>query len=234
MIGFSPYRSATDLTVTPGTKDSAMIRPFIASDQRRWPVGSAKTSIRLTDSKWCSRWTPNHTSHENYKGNAIADHLIGQKVGAVHRVWTPLGMQAILRRSWHVVRCSRVSGLMMRLATRRGPVWRCADQIQLAYAGSNAQRCYPGFSNPVSLTVCPYTPPSCSHPPTHRIRHRIMRQRPEPGKFPLWSRAPRSSSPSCWLAPPPQPCAVCASKAGQAKDRSHPVSSPSGQRPWPL
>ena len=45
-------------------KDSATTRPFIASDQRRLPDGPAKTSIRLTDSKWCSRCTPNHASHE--------------------------------------------------------------------------------------------------------------------------------------------------------------------------
>lgn len=154
-------------------------------------------------------------------------------MGLEHRVWTPPEMQAILRRFRHVVRCSRVSGLKMRLVTRRGPVWRCADQIQIAYAGSTAQRCCPGFSNPVSLTVCPYTPPSCSHPPTLRTHHRIMRQRPEPGKLPLWSRAPRSSSPFCWPAPPPQPCAVCASKVRQARDHLRPVSPPSGQRPWP-
>ena len=31
---------------------------------------------------------------------------------------------------WREVRCCRVSGLMMRLFTRRGPVWRSADRVQ--------------------------------------------------------------------------------------------------------
>ena len=34
----------------------------------------------------------------------------------------------------NVVRCSRVSGLLMRRVTRRGPVWRCADQVQIGRA----------------------------------------------------------------------------------------------------
>ena len=42
----------------------------------------------------------------------------------------------ILARQWHVVRCSRVSGLSMRPLSRRGPVWRYEDRFQFAYARS--------------------------------------------------------------------------------------------------
>ena len=55
----------------------------------------AKTSIRLTESKWCSRWTPIHASHENYTGNPIADQMIEQKVGAAHRLQKILLMQPL-------------------------------------------------------------------------------------------------------------------------------------------
>ena len=87
-MGFSPYRSATDLTVTPDTKDSAMIRPFIASDQRRWPVGPAKTFIRLTDSKWCSRWITNQTFQEKLHGkpNRRSNRQTEGGSGAPHRL----------------------------------------------------------------------------------------------------------------------------------------------------
>jgi hypothetical protein len=37
---------------------------------------------------------------------------------------------------WHVIRCCRVSGLMMRQFTRRGPVWRSADRVQIGVARS--------------------------------------------------------------------------------------------------
>ena len=73
----------------------------------------------------------------------------------------------------HVVRCCRLSGLMMRLVQRRGPLWRIADRVQIGYASSIALRSGGGFPDPVSLTVCPYpssvlpTSPtaSCSVPP---------------------------------------------------------------------
>ena len=55
-------------------------------DQRRLSVGPAKTSIRLTDSKWCLPWTPNHASQHNYMENQIADHIIEQKVGLLNRL----------------------------------------------------------------------------------------------------------------------------------------------------
>ena len=35
--------------------------------------------------------------------------------------------------SVHAVRCCRVSGLSMRHVTRRGPSWRCADRVHIAY-----------------------------------------------------------------------------------------------------
>ena len=37
--------------------------------------------------------------------------------------------------SVHVVKCGHLSGLMMRLVRRRGPLWRCADRVQDHYSG---------------------------------------------------------------------------------------------------
>lgn len=46
----------------------------------------------------------------------------------------PIDASGFLRLE-HVVRCCRVSGLMMmRLFTRRGPVWRSADRVQIGVA----------------------------------------------------------------------------------------------------
>ncbi len=47
------------------------------------------------------------------------------------RLWTPPWMQAFSSNgSVHVVRCSRLSGLLMRQDIRRWPVWRYADRVQ--------------------------------------------------------------------------------------------------------
>ena len=67
-------------------------------------------------------------------------------------VWTPHLTQAFSSVVWlHAVRCCRVSGLSMRHVTRRGPSWRCADRIHIAYASSKALHPQTGFSDPVSV-----------------------------------------------------------------------------------
>lgn len=47
----------------------------------------------------------------------------------------------------HVVRRFRVSGLIVRLFTRRGPVWRCADRVQIGVARSKRSETH-WFSRP--------------------------------------------------------------------------------------
>ena len=56
--------------------------------------------------------------------------------GPAIRLWTPPWMQAFPSNgSVHVVRCSRLSGLLMRQDIRRWPVWRCADRDQNRMGG---------------------------------------------------------------------------------------------------
>ena len=73
-------------------------------------------------------------------------------VGRPHRVWTPLVTQAFSSvGSVHAVRHCRVFGLSLRQVTRRGPSWRCADRIHIAYASLMALRCAYGRS---TVTGC--------------------------------------------------------------------------------
>ena len=48
--------------------------------------------------------------------------------------------------------------------TRRGPVWKYADWVHIAYACLEALRSDTGFPGPVSLTFALTCPPSCPHP----------------------------------------------------------------------
>ena len=73
-----------------------MIRTFIAPDQRRLPVGPAKTCVRLTDFKWCSRWTPNHASRKKLHGQTKRgsdDRAEGEGGAPPTTVWTQNPMQ---------------------------------------------------------------------------------------------------------------------------------------------
>ena len=51
----------------------------------------------------------------------------------------------------------------LRHITRRGPVWRYAGRVQNRSSVLESTRQLAGFPDPVSLTVCPYHPPTCSH-----------------------------------------------------------------------
>ena len=102
----------------------------------------------------------------------------------------------------HAVRCCRVSGLSMRQMTRRGPVWRCADWVQIAYASLKALRSDAGFPDPVSLIFALTCPPTYSHPRRLPALRRSLRRWREPGSSPSSSVAPRRCAPSCWPAPP--------------------------------
>ena len=46
-------------------------------------------------------------------------------------------------------------GLSVRHVTRRGPLWRCADRVHIAYASSNALYPEAGFPDPVSIDRLP-------------------------------------------------------------------------------
>lgn len=58
-----------------------MIRPFVASDQRRWSGGSCHNLHPADGLPMVLTMDSDHGSHENYMGNAIADHMVRQKVG---------------------------------------------------------------------------------------------------------------------------------------------------------
>ena len=116
-------------------------------------------------------------------------------------VWTPRLTQAFSSvGSAHAVRCCRVSGLSMRHVTRRGPSWRCADRVHIAYASSNALHPQTGFPDPVSIDRLPlpflrparvpdsYPPGRLSggggSPVTLLLRH----QRPDDARHPVGQR----------------------------------------------
>lgn len=66
-----------------------------------------------------------------------------------------------------VVRCGRVSGLVERLHSRRGPIWGYADRDHFGYARSQALRsqCWFARSGLVTFALtCPFAllPPSTS------------------------------------------------------------------------
>ena len=116
-------------------------------------------------------------------------------------VWTPRLTQAFSSVGLvHAVRHCRVSGLSMRHVTRRGPSWRCADRVHIAYASSNALHPQTGFPDPVSIDRLPlpflrparvpdsYPPGRLSggggSPVTLLLRH----QRPDDARHPVGQR----------------------------------------------
>ena len=74
----------------------------------------------------------------------------------------------------------------MRQITRRGPVWRCADRVQIGYASLKALRSDAGFPDPVSLTFALTCPPSCPHPRRLPAPRRSLRRWREPGSSPFF------------------------------------------------
>ena len=90
--------------------------------------------------------------------------------------------------------------LSMRQITRRGPVWRCADRVHIAYASSKALDLETGFPDPVSIDRLPlpflrparvpdsYPPGRLSgdggSPVTLLLRH----QRPDDARHPVGQR----------------------------------------------
>ena len=51
----------------------------------------------------------------------------------------------------------------LRHITRRGPVWRYAGRVQNRSCVLEGTAPQAGFPDPVSLTICPYHLPTCSH-----------------------------------------------------------------------
>lgn len=61
--------------------------------------------------------------------------IIPMNAKPVMHVWMPPCMQEDFERLKHVIGCGHVSGLLMRHRLHgRGPVWRCADQVQFTNA----------------------------------------------------------------------------------------------------
>ena len=133
--------------------------------------------------------------------------------------------------SAHVVRCCRLSGLLLRqLNAGRWPVWRYADRVQIAYASFNALRSDAGFPDPVSMTVCPYsssdllTSPTTSPVPP-------FRQPGEPGSSPSSSSVPTRCAPSGWLKQPRRASSACAPACRPTTDPRWGRVGPRGARP---
>jgi len=66
-----------------------------------------------------------------YAGGAAQPFANERGFGWRIHVWMPPIVQEEFRPSEHVIECGHVSGLTVRLFTRRGPVRRCADQVQI-------------------------------------------------------------------------------------------------------
>src|SRR5580704_17170131 len=68
----------------------------------------------------------------------------------------PPSVQEIFRTDPAMIGCSHVSGLEVRPYTRRGPVWRYADQVQFRFASAKLvdSHCF-SWPRPVR-SVCPY------------------------------------------------------------------------------
>ena len=67
-----------------------------------------------------------------------------------------------------MIGCNHVSGLEVRPYRRRGPVWRCADQVQITLASAKAQCERMRFlvsTRPIGLPL-PFF--DLSHRPTHQ------------------------------------------------------------------
>ncbi len=135
--------------------------------------------------------------------------------------------------SAHAVRCCRVSGLSMRHVTRRGPSWRCADRVHIAYASSKALHPEAGFPDPVSIDRLPLPFLRPARVPDSYPLCRSLRRLREPGNSPSSSSAPTRCAPSGWPTPRRPASSACASASWRATGRSSgPAEPPSGRPPW--
>ena len=135
------------------------------------------------------------------------------------RLWTPPWMQAFSSNgSVHVVRCSRLSGLLMRQDIRRWPVWRYADRVQNRPRG--LQRAMSGhwFSRSRLVDRLPLHALRPAHIPddfrptsTSSGRRQLRR-----GSSPFSSLPPRRCAPFGWPVRRQQPSSACAPASGPA------------------
>ena len=138
----------------------------------------------------------------------------------------PRETQEILKRAGRVVRCFRVSGLLMR--PLHGPLacMEFADRVQVAFARSRRLDIFSGFPDPVSPTVAPY--PSVDLPTSSTASSLAGLSRR--GRSSVGSRrapsAPRRSAPSCWPARPPPACAASWRACARARVRRAPLRRP--------
>ena len=119
------------------------------------------------------------------------------------RVWTPRWMQVFFFGFRHVVRRFRVSGLIVRQFTRRGPVWKYEDRVQIGVARSKRSETH-WFSRPRLIDRLPLPLDWPSHisdvsNPDRRLKREPRRElgRPHPS-----SSAPRRSELFGSPAPP--------------------------------
>ena len=80
---------------------------------------------------------------------------------AVHRRFRKLHFVGWFGACGQVLSCVRPHCL--RHITRRGPVWRYAGRVHNRANVLEGTGAVTGFLDPVSLTVCPYHLPTCSH-----------------------------------------------------------------------
>jgi hypothetical protein len=135
----------------------------------------------------------------------------------------------------HVVRRFRVSGLVKRLFTRRGPVWRCVDRVQIGVARSKRSETH-WFSRPRLIDRLPLPSDRPAHilddPKRDRRITRGLRLklgRPLPS-----SLAPRRSALCGSLAPPRRQGGAFSSTCVRARTRrarpcAKPIARPSSR-----
>jgi hypothetical protein len=97
-----------------------------------WRVSSAVKRFVFVDLSNLGRFAFRDHFRRRQQGQSDTAHRSDSCQSCVD---APVDASGFLRFE-HVIRCCRVSGLMMRLFTRRGPVWRSADRVQIGVARS--------------------------------------------------------------------------------------------------
>ena len=132
----------------------------------------------------------------------------------------------------HVVRRFRVSGLVVRQFTRRGPVWRCADRVQIGVARSKRSETH-WFSRSRLIDRLPLPSDWPSHILDDSKRDRRLTRGPRPklGRPRPSSSAPRRSALCGWPAPPRRQGGAFSSACARARTpRERPCGKPIERR----
>ena len=167
-----------------------------------------------------------------------ARHIASDRAGFLgSHVWMPPVVQgaiSMFRTRDRVRSCVRPPGAAF---SCRGPVWRCADRVQITLGALEGRCGFPWFSRSGSSIICPcksfaFLTPRTPDPSAGRGLYSVRPSRP-PGNPRSSSSSPRRHAPSCWPVRSPPACAASSPASAQAMSlRARPFAGFAARWTW--